>query len=250
MTSSKTLWSNFDQPFHAFGPLLKISDIADHKEAPCVDKYYRHDKKSISEVAQHVINFLAQPNPNLGRSGNVCPYMPESLQKNLCRITATKASERAEIESAMALMQDVFVHMAPSSSRVGLICPGDCLFKAIIVVFTAVPNDKAEELIGGVQKRLKPHFIRAGLMIGQFYPNCPVPGLNSPTFRPLQMPVPTLAIRHITKFDAPFMMESAIYINDFVNIFGDDGARRIAQLRRKISSSRSANHTLSEVASR
>jgi hypothetical protein len=242
MTPSKTLWSNFDQPFDVFGPLLTINDITNHNATQRFDKYNPQDQKSILLVSQHVTNFLAQPNKDLGRPGNVCPYIPDSLQKNLCRITATSASDRDEIESAIALMRDVFLQMTASSRRIDLLNPGDCLLKAIIVVFSAVPHDKAEDLIGGVQKQLKPHFIRAGLMIGQFYPNCREPGLYSPTFRPLQMPVAALAIRHITKFDAPFMLGSDMYISAFVNIFGNDGARRIAQLRQKICSSRSAKH--------
>jgi hypothetical protein len=246
MSVAGTSWPNFNHPFNVFGPLLTIDSIINVKESQYFNKYSRAQQTVIFDVAQHVVNFLGRPHPGLGRIGNVCPYIPDSVHKNLCRITATHESGREKIESAVVLMKDVFLHMQPSSIKIDLLDPGDCLLKAIVVVFTAVSKDKAEELIGGIQKQLKPHFIPAGLMIGQFYPNCPEPGLNNPDFRPLQMPAAALAIRHITKFDAPFMLGSDTYVNAFVNIFGDDGARRIDQLRQKNLANRSASRAMSK----
>lgn len=68
-------------------------------------------------------------------------------------------------------------------------------------------------------------------MIGEFYPTCPEPGLHNPAFRPLDTPVPALAIRYITKFDAPFMLGDPAYEAGYVERFGDEGVRRLTRLK-------------------
>jgi hypothetical protein len=238
ISASAGYWHSFKQSFAIFGPLMTIQDIINNSEQEGFTKYHYRNQEAILKVAAHVVNFLAHSNPHLGRSGNVCPYISDSLQKKLCRVTATDTSEPDEIAAAMKLMRDVFRQMPPSSCNVDLTVPGEFQHKAIIVAFSAVPTDRAEELIGGVQKRLKPQFVRAGLMIGEFYPTCQEPGLHNPNFRPLQMPVPALAIRHITKFDAPFMLGKDEYVDTYVSIFGKDGESRINQLRQKLSSNK------------
>ena len=42
-------------------------------------------------------------------------------------------------------------------------------------------------------------------MIGQFYPGCAENGLWNPDFRPLDSPLPMLAIRHMVESDLPFL---------------------------------------------
>jgi hypothetical protein len=70
------------------------------------------------------------------------------------------------------------------------------------------------------------------MMIGQFYPSCDEPGLRNPAFRPLQSPVISLAMRDITIFDAPFMLDRAEYIDAFVATFGAAGESMIAKAAR------------------
>lgn len=54
-------------------------------------------------------------------------------------------------------------------------------------------------------RKLKPSFVQAGLMLGEFHPFNRTPGLRNKDFRPLRSPVPPLAIRHMAESDVDFL---------------------------------------------
>ena len=58
-----------------------------------------------------------------------------------------------------------------------------------------------------------------GLMIGQFYPGCDEAGIRNPDFRPLQSPIPLLAIRHMVNSDFPFLAGSVAWIEEYLRKF-------------------------------
>ncbi|MFX7961117.1 DUF6875 domain-containing protein, partial [Acinetobacter baumannii] len=78
-----------------------------------------------------------------------------------------------------------------------------------------------------LQREAKLRFVQQGRMIGQFYPGCAEPGLHSPSFRPLDAPVPFIAIRHMAIQDAPFMLGDHRYRQSYLEHFGEEGARRL-----------------------
>lgn len=205
---------------------MKIDDVRS-RSAEALAAYDPHSLATLDLVANHVSSFLAHPHPDLGRSGNVCPYIPESMARGLCRLTLVKAADENAIETAMASVCDVFRQMEPSSVGVDISKPGDFIFKAIIVVFPNVAVADAPSIIGGVQRKLKPKYVQAGMMIGEFYPDCGTGGLHNADFRPLVMPVPAIAIRHVTKYDAPFMVGDQRYIDSYVTFFGDEAKQRL-----------------------
>jgi hypothetical protein len=107
------------------------------------------------------------------------------------------------------------------------------MYKAIIVLLPMLPASRVAEMVDAVQKKLKPGYIREGFMIGEFYPGCPAPGLHNPAFRPLQTPVASLAIREITPFDAPFMIDDDLYVAGYLERFGWAGHERLIALLQK-----------------
>jgi len=72
-----------------------------------------------------------------------------------------------------------------------------------------------------VQQELKPEFVAKGIMIGQFHPYCLESGLWNQNFRPLQAPVPLLAIRYMVLTDFPFLRKDERFISSYVKIFGE-----------------------------
>jgi hypothetical protein len=197
-------------------------------------RYNRQQQLALRSLAKYACDFLAQPHQGLGRDGNVCPFIPIALEKDLFRGTVTDAKDMDRVQSAMDLMRNVFLHMHPESPSDGAAASGDQIYKSIIVGFPKVTSADAPQIIDVLQHRLKAQYIRNGLMIGQFHPQCAEPGLHSSSFRPLQAPVPSLAIRHITRFDAPFMLESTEYVEGYVSRFGAEGKRRLElQMSRK-----------------
>jgi hypothetical protein len=71
--------------------------------------------------------------------------------------------------------------------------------------YPCIATDEAAQYINGLQQKLKPSFVEAGLMIGEFHQKNDAPGLHNPDFRPLQSPIPMLAIRYMHESDLPFL---------------------------------------------
>jgi hypothetical protein len=230
-------WRRFQEPFQVFGPLMRINEIAAESREAGFGRYSEQAKSALKQIAEYVYGFLAQPHPSLGRDGNVCPFVPAALERGLFRATIVSTSDLESVEAAMRDIIPVFCSMTPESPPKGSIAEGDQIYKTILIGFPDVGPDAATEVIDQLQRQLKAAYVRVGMMIGQFHPNCPERGLHNPAFRPLQAPLSCLAIRHITKYDAPFM-DSDEYLDGYLHLFGLEGMRRIEAMRAKSAANR------------
>src|SRR5260370_31643220 len=108
-------WCDFRRHFRTFGPLMLIDDIASRRSAAGFDAYSNRDQEALVRFADYAHSFLAQPAANLGREGNVCPFVPTALKKKAFRATATGATDIEAIETAMTEILPVFRSMPPQS---------------------------------------------------------------------------------------------------------------------------------------
>lgn len=212
-----------------FGSLLLPSEIISNIELGRLADYEASERMALIEFAFYVVNFLALPHVSLGRPGSICPFVRTALQKGLVRLTATKRAltDKEELASAIDTLLDTFRAMPPKSQHP---VAGDAIFKTVIAVMNQLPTDSAPDLIDAVQQDFKPAYIRKGLMIGQLYPSSAVPGLHNPDFHPFASPKPSLAVRHLTIFDAPFLIDRDENIVSYLGRFGDEGRQRLEGL--------------------
>jgi hypothetical protein len=120
-----------------------------------------------------------------------------ALKFAVIRITRSEdATER--IEGAIATFRDRFLAEQRRSNRIDI-------FASWVMIFPDVKNEDAGMLIDGPQRRLKPEFVREGLMLGEFHPLSRSPGMRNPSFRPLRSPIPLLVIRHMVESDIEFL---------------------------------------------
>ncbi len=147
-----------------------------------------------------VRDFLGRPHRDVGRAGHVCPFVAISLALDTIWFASVPGEQpdRAALLTLVAQLRDRFLALEPTA-------PIDAINKAIVVVFGDLDREHAAELIGGVQKELKPEFVKKGLMIGEFFPGNTTPGLRNAAFRPLDSPVPMIAIRLMVESDLPFL---------------------------------------------
>jgi hypothetical protein len=155
-------------------------------------------------VLEWAENFLAHPHKDLGRTGDVCPFVGEALARESLHITLVRLKESGEarfgeIESIVLANREQFIAREQGNGS------SDPLFNALIMIFPDVTEEEAPLVIDGVQKKLKPQFVQDGLMLGEFHNKNESPGLRNPDFRPLRCPIPLLAIRHMVESDLPFM---------------------------------------------
>jgi hypothetical protein len=211
---------------HQFGPLLTPAQALAEPLSPPAQVYAPVELAAIREMARFSVNYLTAKHPDLGRLGPICPFMAGALQRDMLTITAFRleATDEAILVEALASLRRIMVESGKSDDS------RDHIFRSIIVTFPLLEKNQAPSLIEKAQRQLKPDFLREGLMIGEFYPDCPTPGLHNASFRALQAPVTSIAMRQMTVQDAPFMLQNRRHIELYEDHFGDEGRRRIQDL--------------------
>lgn len=166
----------------------------------------KSDVDVLSTILDWVEGFLARPHPDLGREGKVCPFVPESLARNtiqffVVRLADKDPNDTSVIEKHVQHFRDYFLQQEKSEGKANI-------FRSLLMIFPDITDDEAPVLIDSVQKKLKPSFVREGLMLGEFHAHNQGPGLRNPNFRPLRSPIPLLAIRHMVESDIDFLSRS------------------------------------------
>jgi hypothetical protein len=192
--------------------LLSSTDLRDLTSAPSTSSDL-HD--SLRRTHDWVVEFLCAPNAKLGRHGLVCPFTKPSLDNDLF-FMATPTVEPGDTVALQALVgryKEWFVELR------GRTAEGQRHLVTLVLVLPDFVGPAVHEL-DEVQRRLKDEFVGEGLMIGQFYPECPVPGLWSSTFRPLASPVPLLAMREMVSSDLPFLVGCPAHAHAYLDRYG------------------------------
>jgi hypothetical protein len=163
----------------------------------------RNDLEVLALVLDWVDSFLARPHSQLGRSGKVCPFVPDALsrgalQLSVLRLDDGRKNDPGEFERIVVNLLDHFLEGEGPDANVNM-------YRSLIMIFPDVSAEEAPFLIDGAQRKLKGKFVKHGLMLGEFHPSSNQPGLRNPEFRPLRSPVPLMAIRHMVESDIDFL---------------------------------------------
>ncbi len=144
--------------------------------------------------------FLCRPHARLGREGPVCPFtLPSINQRHFWLVTSLgKDVNEERAAEAIERYRDWFFELEPTSGP-------EAILKTILIIFAELSHEKAKLQIENLHKRLKPDFVRRGVMLGQFYMGCRETGLWNDHFYPLEAPLPLLAIRNMVPSDFPFL---------------------------------------------
>lgn len=155
--------------------------------------------------------YLMEPHAELGRAGPVCPFARASTDQDMLWIAEVRGERPmfSQLVAELHALRDTFMELAPADGP-------ESLLKAVFIVF---PDLADVTVIDAVQRALKPDFVDVGLMVGQFYDGCTERGLWNADFRPLQSPVPLLAIRHMVASDFAFLNTSPAWIEAYLRRF-------------------------------
>lgn len=164
-----------------------------------------------SKIIDWIEHFLSAPHADLGRTGDVCPFARAAMLKRSIEFY------RNISESVSGLSRDVETHMEEFHLSVA----SQDIYRCRIIVPSRL--DDSASAVEYVQSQLKPAFVERHLMIGQFYQECEAPGLWNRSFRPLQAPVPLIAIRRMVPTDVAFLYGNASYMRAYFEVFGKRG---------------------------
>jgi hypothetical protein len=169
---------------------------------------YRDAFRTVSTWSRE---FLTNADPALGRDGAVCPFAKASIDRDTFLFTHLESSVQHEsLSTAISAYGEWFTELLAACAE------RDRQYLTMILVLDANSQGDA---IDAIQQALKDRFVRNGLMLGQFHPTCEEPGLWNDSFRPLRSPVPLFAIRLMTRFDMPFLMQTSAQLDSYLAQF-------------------------------
>lgn len=143
--------------------------------------------------------FLVLPHPDLGRAGDVCPFMTRALRDELVEFVPFDASTGADgLFAAARELRDGLEKRAVDAGA-------HRIYLATVIVPHGLPDEPMRAMVERVQLELKDEFVERGLMIGEFWPEHTGTGLHNADFRPLAAPIPLLAMRHMVLTDLAFL---------------------------------------------
>lgn len=185
------------------------------KSLPISDLQYKDIilKKMITMNAW-AATYLSNPHESLGRKGPVCPFVPKAIKKQSLFMTYHLCPKNTSIDDIQYIMQAYRQHFKQSNL--------DKSYHALMIVFIH-PNNESTQLstmIDHAQQKLKPLFLKEGIIIGQFFEGCPVQGIHNEQFRPFNAPVPILGIRKFMPQDLVFITDTSEHMQLYINEFG------------------------------
>jgi hypothetical protein len=165
-------------------------------------EYILENANIYGTIAAWVRDYLPNPHASLGRAGAVCPYTSGALVRNSVRIAVLRLrplDRQEQIESAVLHYKYLFQRERAEMGEDARV------YAVLMMAFPDVSLDDAPKLIDLTKERLKPQFVREGLMLGEFHQANESPGLHNAKFRPLRSPVPMLVMRQMVASDIAFL---------------------------------------------
>lgn len=147
---------------------------------------------------------LTVPQPGMGRSNAVCPFLGRALSTGSVWMRSVSG-----VRSAEAMVAVVTEHVEAIAT---LPAVEDEQLKSIVLVFPDIEGpEPARRLVDEVQYAVKPAVVDAGFMVGELHPWNDTPPRAAPgsPYRPNRSPVAAMALRRLHPHDAGFLLGDA-----------------------------------------
>ena len=188
------------------------------------------DLDALHAVADWIEAYIVKPHKDLGRAGPVCPFVPGSLERKALWLAPERIAHR-DVSDVVELLNGykrLFQDAEPTAGE-------DAIYKVIVVVFTDLPADRAQEVFDGVLEQVAvPSYAEDGIVFGPFYEGHKGTALYNPSFRPFQSPVPFLFVRQGVIGDWKFFLDKEDWLDLWARRFGESAVHALAgELRRR-----------------
>ncbi|MGP3977176.1 DUF6875 domain-containing protein [Streptomyces sp. 8N114] len=159
-------------------------------------------------------DFLCRPHGQLGREGQVCPFVGPAIEAGTLRVAEWEIGPEPSVDELVALvhrMVDAFGTMEWATRNRTL--------HAFVVVLTGL-DAAALPLLDEAHRKVKPDLVRRYLMLGQFHPACDERAARNPGLRVSRAPVPLFALRHMAFHDVLFLDDDGEWFGAYHARFG------------------------------
>lgn len=144
--------------------------------------------------------FIMQSHPDLGRRGPVCPFARPAHEANAINFCAVDVSEMS-----FDVFIDVMMRMRSIFHKVGANLSGRSNLLSLCLFPLNLRADSYYKFIDCAHSMLKPFYMNAGLMLGEFHPLSAVRGAHSERIYPMRADMPIFVIRSISSHDLIFI---------------------------------------------
>jgi hypothetical protein len=201
---------------HPVDPAYTLIELADLATDQVPSALIAHEEP-LRAVVAWAREYLCRPHPDLGRSGNVCPFAQPSIDRGMLYLTVESGAE-----PDLEIVADRLRHYREWFEEMSKTAGNARIFGAILMLLPDLPTEQAPAVIDRLQNELKSEFVEHGMMIGEFHDGPPEKaGLWNLDFRPLHSPVPMLAMRHMVPTDYLFLQSEPEHIEVYLRLFGD-----------------------------
>ena len=197
--------------------LVEVTSLKRKLEDNTLEGVWAERAGETKTLADWILGFVAQPHPNVGRSGPVCPATPPAIRQGTfyCAMSSRSPHETDALEAEILDLLDFVEALEPREGRAA----------ELRTVTIALPawlelGSDVGAAINRVHQKLKPRFVDRGFMLGEFYPGHPSPGIRNSTFRPLASPMPAFVIRPMVALDLIFLATNTAYLETYFKRFG------------------------------
>lgn len=160
-------------------------------------------------------SYLSRPHEDLGRTGNVCPFVRPALDANTVVIETAIYEENEELTALCNLMRrqiDQFSTMTWPKGKESI--------ATLVTIVEGMPEHRWP-LLDEAQRRIKAYAVERGYMLGQFHPKCAEPAALNPAFQVSRSPEPLFAIRRIAQHDILFLHASPAMFAEYQKHFAE-----------------------------
>ena len=188
------------------------------------------DLDALRSVVNWIKTFVAMPNKDLGRGGPVCPFVGKAMDRGTLWLAPERIADRG-VADAVRLVNDYKGRLLRADPLQG----DDIAFKAILVVFTDVSADHANDVLSDPQiaKLLKPAYAQDGVVIGEFHERNDGGAVYNSAFHPFMSPVPFVLLRHANISDWKFFVDDDDWLGIWARRFPESAVPALAgELRR------------------
>lgn len=206
--------------------LFLFSDLAEGGKAAGLDA---NDVGALRAVADWTRRFIIQPNPELGRSGPICPFTPVALEYDALWLALehTRGPTMPEMVRCIEAYSRRLLANAPADGDIAE-------YKAIVVIFADLPASEAKAFFEALLPPIAlPLYETDALVIGPFYEGNEGTAIYNPQFRPFTSPVPALLMRRAVVSDWKFFLNNPEWFDVWARMHGQTATHALAaELRR------------------
>ena len=208
--------------------LFLLEDLEDDRRTSALAE---RDRDALRAVAEWIKTFIVRPHDELGRPGPVCPFVPESVERQTLWLAPEQIGDGG-VPGVVDLMNGYKRRLLGSG---GGPTDGDGTNdNVIVVVLTDLPAERAGGVFDEVLEHIAvPSYAEDGIVFGPFYDGNQATAIYNKGFRPFQSPVPFLFVRHGVVSDWKFFLDKEDWLTLWARRFGEQGVNALAaELRR------------------